>query len=84
MSKLYDWIGRTGGIGGFNHPGREALRFNNFACHAALREQTVGLEMFNRGDDYLFDGWSSGQSSPLNACLNAGWRTGRPGQAAHS
>ena len=39
----------------------------------------VGLEMFNRGDDYLFDGWSDGQSSPLNACLNAGWRTGLTG-----
>ncbi|MEU4425513.1 CehA/McbA family metallohydrolase [Actinoplanes sp. NPDC024001] len=79
MSKLYDWISKTGGIGGFNHPGRELLRFNNFAYNAALREQMVGLEMFNRGDDYLFDGWSSGQTSPLNACLNAGWRTGLTG-----
>ncbi|MFC7529781.1 CehA/McbA family metallohydrolase [Actinoplanes sp. GCM10030250] len=79
MSKLYDWISRTGGIGGFNHPGRELLRFNNFRYDAALREQMVGLEMFNRGDDYLFDGWSSGQSSPLTACLNAGWRTGLTG-----
>jgi hypothetical protein len=35
--------------------------------------------MFNRTDDYLFDGWSSGQSSQLNACLNAGWRTGLTG-----
>jgi hypothetical protein len=79
MSKLYDWISRTGGIGGFNHPGREILRFNNFAYNAALREQMVGLEMFNRGDDYLFDGWPNGQTSPLNACLNAGWRTGLTG-----
>ncbi|MEV6302964.1 CehA/McbA family metallohydrolase [Actinoplanes sp. NPDC051861] len=79
MNRLYDWLGRTGGIGGFNHPGREILRFNNFAYNAALREQMVGLEMFNRGDDYLFDGWSSGQTSPLTACLNAGWRTGLTG-----
>lgn len=35
--------------------------------------------MFHSGDDYLFHGWSSGQSSPLNACLNAGWRTGLSG-----
>jgi hypothetical protein len=35
--------------------------------------------MFNRGDDYLFDGWSDGQTSPLTACLNAGWRTGLTG-----
>ena len=79
MSRLYDWITATGGISGFNHPGRELLRFNNFAYNAAMREQMVGLEMFNRGDDYLFDGWSSGQSSPLVACLNAGWRTGLTG-----
>nr|WP_221377036.1 CehA/McbA family metallohydrolase [Actinoplanes polyasparticus] len=79
MGRLYDWIEGSGGIGGFNHPGRELLRFNDFAYDAGLRDQMVGLEMFNRGDDYLFDGWSSGQSSPLNACLNAGWRTGLTG-----
>ncbi|MBB4695556.1 CehA/McbA family metallohydrolase [Paractinoplanes abujensis] len=79
MGKLYDFIEGSGGISGFNHPGREVLRFNDFSYDAALRDQMVGLEMFNRGDDYLFDGWSSGQSSPLNACLNAGWRTGLTG-----
>ncbi|WP_250028865.1 CehA/McbA family metallohydrolase [Paractinoplanes maris] len=79
MGKLYDWIEGAGGISGFNHPGRELLRFNDFSYDAGLRDQMVGLEMFNRGDDYLFDGWSSGQSSPLNACLNAGWRTGLTG-----
>lgn len=78
MSRLYDWIGGTAGISGFNHPGREVLRFSEFAYDARLREQMVGLEMFNRTDDYLFDGWP-GQSSPLNACLNAGWRTGLTG-----
>jgi hypothetical protein len=36
----------------------------------------VSLEMFNRGDDYLFKGVTAGGSSPLVACLNAGWRTG--------
>jgi hypothetical protein len=79
MGKLYDWIEGSAGISGFNHPGREVLRFNDFAYDASLSQQMVGLEMFNRGDDYLFDGWSSGQSSPLNACLNAGWRTGLTG-----
>lgn len=79
MSRLYNWITASGGISGFNHPGRELLRFNDFSYNAAMRDQMVGLEMFNRGDDYLFDGWSSGQSSPLNACLNAGWRTGLTG-----
>ncbi|GAA0513078.1 hypothetical protein Ade02nite_89040 [Paractinoplanes deccanensis] len=79
MGRLYDWITGTSGISGFNHPGREALRFNDFSYDASMAQQMVGLEMFNRGDDYLFDGWSSGQSSPLNACLNAGWRTGLTG-----
>jgi hypothetical protein len=79
MNRLYQWISGAGGIAGFNHPGREIVRFNNFAYVPAARDHMVGLEMFNRGDDYLFDGWSSGQSSPLNACLNAGWRTGLTG-----
>jgi Protein of unknown function (DUF3604) len=79
MGRLYDWVSGTSGISGFNHPGREILRFNDFAYDASMRDQMVGLEMFNRGDDYLFDGWSDGQSSPLNACLNAGWRTGLTG-----
>lgn len=35
--------------------------------------------MFNRTDDYLFEDWSSGVSSPLVACLNAGWRPGLTG-----
>jgi hypothetical protein len=79
MGRLYDWIARSGGVASFNHPGREIVRFDNFAPVASARDVMVGLEMFNRGDDYLFDGWSSGQSSPLNRCLNAGWRTGLSG-----
>ncbi|MEK8104068.1 hypothetical protein NKG94_01175 [Micromonospora sp. M12] len=62
------------GLASFNHPGREAGRFNNFSFNAAARNQLVGLEMFNRTDDFLFEGWSSGVTSPLVACLNAGWR----------
>jgi hypothetical protein len=79
MSGLYDWIGRTSGISGFNHPGREWMRFRDFAYDASVRDQMVGLEMFNRGDDYLFEGWADGETSPLVACLNAGWRTGLTG-----
>jgi hypothetical protein len=77
---LYSWLsGRPGGVASFNHPGRELGRFNNFSPNAAARNQLVGLEMFNRTDDYLFEGWSSGMSSPLVACLNAGWRPGLTG-----
>jgi hypothetical protein len=77
---LYRWlVGRSSGLASFNHPGRELGRFNNFAFDAAARNQIVGLEMFNRTDDYLFEGWSSGMTSPLVACLNAGWRPGLTG-----
>ncbi|WBB55601.1 CehA/McbA family metallohydrolase [Verrucosispora sp. WMMD573] len=77
---LYRWLtGRPGGLASFNHPGRELGRFDNFSFNAAARDQLVGLEMFNRTDDYLFEGWSSGMTSPLVACLNAGWRPGLTG-----
>jgi hypothetical protein len=77
---LYSWLtGRPGGLASFNHPGRELGRFNNFSFNASARAQLVGLEMFNRTEDYLFEGWSSGLTSPLVACLNAGWRPGLTG-----
>ncbi|WP_329010377.1 CehA/McbA family metallohydrolase [Micromonospora rifamycinica] len=77
---LYNWLtGRPGGLASFNHPGREVGRFNNFSFNASVRDQLVGLEMFNRTDDFLFEGWSSGATSPLVACLNAGWRPGLTG-----
>lgn len=79
MGQLYDWLTDRDGLASFNHPGREQGRFDNFDFEAAARAQVVGLEMFNRRDDYLFHGWSDGQSSPLTACLNAGWRTGLTG-----
>jgi hypothetical protein len=79
MSRLYSWITNSGGIAGFNHPGRELVRFDDFRFNAAAQNPMVSMEIFNRGDDYLFDGWSNGQSSPLNRCLNAGWRTGLTG-----
>jgi hypothetical protein len=80
MGSLYNWLtARGGGIASFNHPGREIGRFNNFGFSAAARDQLVACEMFNRTDDYLFEGWSDGLSSPLVACLNSGWRTGLSG-----
>ncbi|MFC5802366.1 CehA/McbA family metallohydrolase [Streptomyces formicae] len=83
MSSLYSWLGSRDGVAGFNHPGRETGRFDNFAYVPAAREKMVSVEMFNRGDDYLFDGWADRQSSHLNACLNAGWRTGITGVSDH-
>ena len=77
---LYSWLAdRPAGVASFNHPGREEGRFNDFAFNSSVLNQMVGLEMFNRTDDYLFEGWSSGVTSPLVACLNAGWRPGLTG-----
>ena len=85
MAELYAWLTQDGrrngvrgvaGLAGFNHPGREDGRFAGFRYAAAAAEQMVSLEMFNRGDDYLFKGVAAGGISPLVACLNAGWRTG--------
>jgi hypothetical protein len=84
MAELYAWLtqagGRKGGpaagLAGFNHPGREDGRFAGFRYAAAAADQMVSLEMFNRADDYLFVGVAAGGTSPLVACLDAGWRTG--------
>jgi hypothetical protein len=85
MGELYAWLTRVGrrngvptaaGLAGFNHPGREDGRFADFRYLAAAAEQMVSLEMFNRTDDYLFQGVAAGATSPLVACLDAGWRTG--------
>ena len=66
-------------LAGFNHPGREPGRFEDFAYVAAARPRMVSLEMFNRWDDYLFEGYIDGRNSPLSACLDAGWRPGLSG-----
>ncbi|MGQ0776684.1 MAG: CehA/McbA family metallohydrolase [Pseudonocardiales bacterium] len=66
----------VGGLAGFNHPGREAARFGGFRYAAVAAGQLVSLEMFNRTDDYLFEGIAAGAVSPLVDCLNAGWRPG--------
>jgi len=88
MQPLLDWLrrepglvldGGAGGLAGFNHPGREPLRFQEFTYDRRVRDRVVSLEMFNREDDYLFEGFADGRSSPLVACLDAGWRTGIAG-----
>lgn len=88
MQPLLAWLRRSpglvldggaDGLAGFNHPGREPGRFQEFTFDPRVRDQVVSLEMFNRGDDYVFEGWADGKSSPLVSCLNAGWRTGITG-----
>ena len=86
MRPFYEWLnaspdtpaigGGSDAIAGFNHPGREPGRFGYFAYDARLRNRLVSMEMFNRKEDYLFEGTEVGQPSPLVECLNAGWRPG--------
>jgi hypothetical protein len=86
MQPFYRWLnsppstpvlgGGNDGIAGFNHPGREVGRFDYFARDPALRDRIVSCEVFNRREDYLFEGTDSGVQSPINECLNAGWRVG--------
>lgn len=88
MQPLLAWLrrepglvldGGADGLAGFNHPGREPGRFQEFTYDARVRDRVVSLEMFNRRDDFVFEGYADGKSSPLVACLNAGWRTGIAG-----
>ena len=88
MQPLLAWLhrepglvldGGADGLAGFNHPGREPGRFQEFTYDPRVRDRVVSLEMFNRRDDFVFEGYADGRSSPLVACLNAGWRTGIAG-----
>jgi hypothetical protein len=89
MALFYEWLtadpgrpligGGADGIAGFNHPGREPGRFSNFRLDPAVRDRIVSLEVFNRREDYIYEGTNSIAESPLNECLNAGWRVGLTG-----
>lgn len=86
MRAFYEWLrspsstsglgGGLDGIAGFNHPGREPGRFGYFAPDPRLEGQMVSLELFNRSEDYIYEGTDEGYPSPLVDCLNKGWRVG--------
>lgn len=90
MAPFYAWLrtapdvpgigGGADGVAGFNHPGREPGRFSNFSRLGLPAPENIrSLEIFNRSEDYLFEGIDSIAESPLNECLNAGWRVGLAG-----
>jgi putative cell wall-binding protein len=68
--------GGADGIAGFNHPGREAERFGEFAFEPALRDRMVSLELLNRREDYLFRLLEVNRRSAMVECLAKGWRPG--------
>ncbi len=84
IAEFYDWLlaDPERALVSFNHPGREYGRFGRFRFDARIADRVVGLEMFNRGDDYLFEGLGYSADSPddgvspLVECLDAGWRVG--------
>jgi Protein of unknown function (DUF3604) len=83
IAEFYSWLAEDPDFSGgadalvsFNHPGREPARFGGFRFDGRIVERVVGLEMFNRGDDYLFEGVGYAGPSPLVQCLDAGWRVG--------
>lgn len=76
MAAMYEWLsGPEGadGLAGFNHPGREPGWFDTFRYDPRVAERVVSVELFNKFEDFLFD---DRKSSPLGACLDAGWRVG--------
>lgn len=81
VAGLHQWLvaDEPGALFGYNHPGREEGRFDDFALAPALVQRMVSLEMFNRFDDYVAVGVDVGRASPLLQCLRAGWRPGLAG-----
>jgi hypothetical protein len=78
MGRFWRWLEHRGsdGLAGFNHPGTGRLRFAQFGYRPALAQRLVSLELFNKREDYLLKDTDRGKQSPLNQCLNAGWRVG--------
>ncbi len=80
LDRFYEWLESeesAAALTSFNHPGSRGtvLRFGDFTFRVALAPRMVGLEMFNKTDDYLL-AFESGGVSPLIQCLDAGWRPG--------
>jgi hypothetical protein len=84
MEPFYRWLAgpparsprAPGGLASFNHPGRDGMTFEGFRHSVEAAERIVALEIFNRDEEYLFEGVDRGEVSPLVACLDAGWRAG--------
>jgi hypothetical protein len=88
MTLFYEWLksapdrpvlgGGSDAIAGFNHPG-EYGTFEAFRFVPELVERMVSCEALNMDRDFLFWNMDKGEPSPINACLNAGWRVGMLG-----
>jgi hypothetical protein len=71
--------GGADGLASFNHPGRDGMWFDDFRYSSGAADRVVAMEIFDRDEDYLFEGTDRGRTSPLVECLDAGWRVGLTG-----
>jgi hypothetical protein len=79
IRSFWRWLDTKGqdGLASFNHPGTGGpYRFARFRHHPAMDRRLVALELFNKTNEFLFNRVDRGEESPLNQCLNAGWRPG--------
>jgi hypothetical protein len=79
MRAFWSWLEGPGeqGLATFNHPGKAGpRRFGRFRYRPAMAGRLVGMEIFNKTHDYLFQGTDGRAASPLLECLDAGWRAG--------
>jgi hypothetical protein len=69
MGRFWRWLETRGneGLITFNHPGTGRLRFGRFGYRPALAERLVGLEIFNKTDEYLLKGTDRGSQSPSSS-----------------
>lgn len=85
MSLFYEWLrsepgravlgGGSDALAGFNHP-NEYGNFESFRFVPELVDRIVSCEALNMDRDFLFWNVDQGEPSPINACLDAGWRVG--------
>ena len=79
MRAFWSWLEGPGedGLASFNHPGKAGpRRFGRFHHRPAMTRRLVGMEIFNKVHDFLFQGTDGRAASPLLECLDAGWRAG--------
>lgn len=85
IAMFYEWLntqpgggpfgGGADGIAGFNHP-NEYGNFESYRFVPEVAERIVSCEVLNMERDFMFWRQDESQPSPINACLNAGWRVG--------
>jgi hypothetical protein len=80
LNGLVDWMSGRECIAFFNHPGQYGYDFDHFLFNKS--DKFVGMELWNRDDDYYSHGWYSsyhGSGSWYDEALSKGWYIGATG-----